>query len=45
VKVVVVRRVCCELLNKDRLWVVTWRTTGLEWVVGPGVTRGMAWRA
>jgi hypothetical protein len=40
-KVVVGRRVCGELRSKDRLWVVTWRTTGREWVAGPGVTRGV----
>jgi hypothetical protein len=36
------RRVCGELLSKDRLWVVTWRTTGRDRVAEPGVTRGMA---
>jgi hypothetical protein len=30
------RRVCGELLIKGRQWVVTWRTTGREWVPGLG---------
>jgi hypothetical protein len=36
------RRVCGELLSKDRLWVATCKTTGREWVPGPGGTRGVA---
>jgi hypothetical protein len=39
---VVGRRVCGELLSKDRLWVATWKTTGREWVPGQGGTRGVA---
>jgi hypothetical protein len=41
-KVVVVRRVCGELLSKGRQWAVTWWTTGREWVARPGDTRGVA---
>jgi len=40
--VVAFRRVCSELLSKGRHWVVTWRTTGQEWVPGVGDSRGVA---
>ena len=35
-RVVEFRHVCGELLSKGWQWVVTWRTTGWEWVPGLG---------
>jgi hypothetical protein len=28
--------------SENRLWVATWRTTGQEWVPGPGDSRSVA---
>jgi hypothetical protein len=42
-RVVVFRRVCCELLSKGREWVATWRTTARGLVPGLGDSRGVAW--
>jgi hypothetical protein len=33
---------CSELLSKRRQRVATWRTTGREWVPGPGDSRDVA---
>jgi hypothetical protein len=39
-RVIQFRRVCSKLPSKGRHWVVTWRTTGGEWVTGLGDSRG-----
>ena len=36
------RRICSELLSKGRQWLISRRTTGREWVLGLGDTRGLA---
>ena len=42
-RVVELRRVCCELLSQGREWFATWRTTEREWVPRLGDSRGVAW--
>ena len=37
-----VQTVCSMLLSKGGHWVVTWRTTGGEWVTGLGDSRDVA---